>query len=241
MTTVGKTVLVTGANRGIGKALVEEALKRGAKQVYAGTRQPLTHSDERVTPLTLDVTDAEQIKAAVGQVGSLDILINNAGIAAYDDGLSDPAVLDQMLAVNFYGVRDVIQAFLPKLTESGGAVVNNVSVNAFAPLPLIASYSVSKAAVFNLTQSLRAILASRGVSVHAVMTGLADTDMTAGFEVPKSTPQLVAEGVFNGIENGAEDIFPDAMAETMAEGWHNGPGKGLERQYVELYKQFSQQ
>jgi NAD(P)-dependent dehydrogenase (short-subunit alcohol dehydrogenase family) len=232
---------VTGANRGIGKALVEEALKRGAKQVYAGTRQPLTHSDERVTPLTLDVTDAAQIQAAVAQIGSLDILINNAGITAYDDGLGDPAVLDQMMAVNYHAVRDVTQAFLPKLTESGGAVVNNVSVNAFAPLALIASYSVSKAAVFNLTQSLRVILANKGVSVHAIMTGIADTDMTAGVDVPKSTAQAVAEGVFDGIENGEEEIFPDQMSAPMADAWRNGPGKGLEKAYGEMYVQFTQQ
>ena len=165
--TAGKTVLVTGANRGIGRALVEEALKRGAKRVYLGTRQPLTHPDERVTPLTLDVTDSEQIQQAVKQVGELDILINNAGIVAFDD-LSDRAVLDQMFAVNFFGVYDMVHAFLPLLVSSGGAIVNNISVNAFAPFPLVASYSVSKAAAFNLTQSLRTLLAGRGVSVHAV-------------------------------------------------------------------------
>src|SRR5271169_492168 len=93
-----KTILVTGANRGIGKALVEEALNRGAKQVYAGTRQPLAHPDARVTPLTLDVTSAAQIQAAAAQVGSLDILFNNAGVGLYDD-LTDRAALEQHLAV----------------------------------------------------------------------------------------------------------------------------------------------
>src|SRR5258708_38812068 len=99
MTIADKTVLVTGANRGIGQALVEEALRRGAKRVYAGTRQPLVHSDGRVTPVTLDVTDPAQIQAAVAQVESLDVLINNAGIALFDD-LSDPAAIEQHLAVN---------------------------------------------------------------------------------------------------------------------------------------------
>jgi NAD(P)-dependent dehydrogenase (short-subunit alcohol dehydrogenase family) len=240
VTTVGKTVLVTGANRGIGKALVEEALNRGATRVYAGTRQPLTHSDERVVPLTLDVTDAAQIQAAVAQVESLDILINNAGVATYDDGLSDRAAFDQMFAVNLHGVRDVIQAFLPKLVESRGAIVTNVSVNAFAALPLIPAYSVSKAAVFNLMQSLRGILAAQGVSVHSVLTGVADTDMTAGFDFPKAPPQLVAQGIFDGVEKGEDDIFPDPMTQPMAEGWANGPGKALERQYVEIYNQFVQ-
>src|SRR5712672_4298160 len=124
-----KAVLVTGANRGIGNALVEEALRRGVKRVYAGTRQPLSHSDGRVTPLTLDVTNAAQIQAAVERVESLDILINNAGIALYDD-LSDRAALEQHLAVNFYGTYGVTQAFLPLLARSRGAVVNNVSMMA---------------------------------------------------------------------------------------------------------------
>ena len=96
MTIADKAVLVTGANRGIGQALVEEALRRGAKRVYAGTRQPLAHLDGRVTPLTLDVTNAAQIQAAVERVESLDILINNAGLALYDD-LSDRAALEQSL------------------------------------------------------------------------------------------------------------------------------------------------
>src|SRR5438552_3032005 len=143
MTIAGKTVLVTGANRGIGKALVEEALKRGAKRVYAGTRVPLAHTDPRVTPLTLDVTNSAQIQAAVESVESLDVLINNAGLALYDD-LSDRAALEQSLAVNLFGTWGVTQAFLPSLTKSRGAIVNNVSMMAFAPLPLTPAYAVSK-------------------------------------------------------------------------------------------------
>src|SRR5215510_2793002 len=103
-----KTVFITGANRGIGQALVEEALRRGAKRVYAGTRQPLVHSDGRVTPLTLDVTNAAQIQGAVEKVESLDILINNAGLALYDD-LSDRAALERSLTVNLFGTYGVTQ------------------------------------------------------------------------------------------------------------------------------------
>ena len=186
MTIADRAVLVTGANRGIGQALVEEALRRGAKRVYAGTRQPLTHPDGRVTPLTLDVTSAAQIQAAAGKVESLDILINNAGVALYDD-LSDRAALEQQLAVNLFGTYGVTQAFLPLLIRSRGAIVNNLSLNAFAPMPVIPAYSISKAAAFNLTQSLRALLAGRGVRVHAVLTGPTDTDMTRGFDIPKAS------------------------------------------------------
>src|SRR6202011_412336 len=120
------------------------------------------------------------------------ILINNAGLAIYDD-LSNLSVLQQHLAVNLFGTYAVTQAFLPALTRSGGSIVNNLSVNALAPLPLIPAYSISKAAAFSLTQSLRAILASQGVRVHAVLTGPVDTEMSRGLEIPKATPQSVAQ------------------------------------------------
>src|SRR5712691_6684603 len=223
-----RAVLVTGANRGIGQALVEEALRRGAKRVYAGTRQPLAHPDGRVTPLPLDVTSAAQIQAAAGRVESLDVLINNAGLALYDD-LSDRAVLEQHLAVNLFGTYGVTQAFLPLLTGSRGAIVNNVSMMAFAPLPLTPAYALSKAAAFNLTQSLRALLAGRGVRVHAVLTGPTDTDMTRGFEIPKASPESVARAIFDGVEKGEEDIFPDPASGSIAESWLRGPAKSLER------------
>jgi NAD(P)-dependent dehydrogenase (short-subunit alcohol dehydrogenase family) len=233
MTIADKTVLVTGANRGIGAALVEEALNRGAKRVYAGARQPLTHGDGRVTPLTLDVTNAAQIQRAVDEVDSLDILINNAGVALYDD-LSDRAVLERHLAVNLFGAYGVTQAFLPLLTGSKGAIVNNLSANALAPLPLIPAYSISKAAAFNMTQSLRVLVAARGVRVHAVLTGLVDTDMTRGLDIPKASPDTVARGIFDGVENGQEEIFPDPMSESLAQSWRSGAAKALERQYAAL-------
>jgi len=229
MSVTDATILVTGANRGIGQALVEEALRRGARRVYAGTRQPLVHPDARVTPLTLDVTSAAQIQAAVERVGSLDILINNAGVALYDD-LSDRGALEQHLAVNLFGTHGVTQAFLPLLTESGGAIVNNVSLMAIAPLPLTPAYAISKAAAFNLTQSLRALLAGRGVRVHAVLTGPTDTDMTRGFDIPKASAESVARAILDGVENGEEDIFPDAMSKSIADGWRSGVAKALERQ-----------
>jgi NAD(P)-dependent dehydrogenase (short-subunit alcohol dehydrogenase family) len=228
-----RAVLVTGGNRGIGRALVEEALRRGAKRVYAGTREPLAHSDGRVRPLILDVTNAAQIQRAVDKVESLDVLINNAGMALYDD-LSDRSALERHLAVNLFGTYGVTQAFLPLLTRSRGAIVNNLSVNAFAPLPLIPAYSISKAAAFSLTQSLRALLAGRGVRVHAVLTGIVDTDMSRGVELPKASPESVARGIFDGVEKEEEDIFPDPMSESMAESWRSGAAKALERQYAAL-------
>jgi NAD(P)-dependent dehydrogenase (short-subunit alcohol dehydrogenase family) len=233
MTIAGKTVLVTGANRGIGQALVEEALNRGAKRVYAGTRRPLDHPDDRVTQVTLDVTDEAQIQAAVESIESLDILMNNAGLALYDD-LSDRAALEQSLAVNLYGTYAVTQAFVPLLTLSRGAVVNVLSVMSLAPLLTFPSYGVSKAAALSLSQSLRGLLAGRGVSVHAVLAGAVDTDMTRELDVPKASPQSVANAIFDGVENGEEDIFPDPASASMAEGWRSGVAKALEHQFAAL-------
>jgi len=233
MTIADRAVLVTGANRGIGKALVDEALSRGAGRVYAGTRQPLAHPDRRVTPLALDITSAEQIQAVSGQVDALDILINNAGLALYDD-LSDRAALERHLAVNLFGTYGVTQAFLPLLIRSRGAIVNVLSVTAWAALPFIPAYSVSKAAAFSLTQSLRALLAGRGVRVYAVMTGYVDTDMSRGLDIPKASPESVARAIFDGVENGEEEIFPDPMSASMAESWRTGAAKALERQYAAL-------
>jgi NAD(P)-dependent dehydrogenase (short-subunit alcohol dehydrogenase family) len=233
MTIADRTVLVTGANRGIGQALVTEALNRDAKRVYGGTRQPLAHPDGRVTPLTLDVTDQEQVQRAAEQVESLDILINNAGIWLYDD-LSDRAMLKRHLAVNLFGTWAVTQAFLPLLTRSRGVIINNVSLMALAALPLTPAYSVSKAAAFSLTQSLRALLAGRGVTVHAVLTGPVDTDMTRGFDIPKASPQSVARAILDGMEQGEEDIFPDPMSASLAAGWRDGVVKAFERQNAAL-------
>lgn len=225
----GKSVLVTGANRGLGRALVEEALRREARQVYAASRQPFAHADERVTPMIMDVTDATQVTRAVENVASLDILINNAGVQPFDD-LSDPTVIEHALAVNLWGPYRVTQAFLPLLTRSHGTIVNNVSLLALAPLPLVPAYSISKAAAFSLTQSLRALLTSQGVKVHGVLTGPTDTEMTRGLDILKTSPEDVARGIFDGVGNGEEEIFPDSMSRTMAEAWGEGVAKELERQ-----------
>jgi NAD(P)-dependent dehydrogenase (short-subunit alcohol dehydrogenase family) len=231
MDITSKNILITGANRGIGRALVEEALRRGAKHVYAGTRQPLSHADRRVTPLALDVTNAEQIEDAVERIESLDILVNNAGMALYDD-LRDRAALEQSLAVNLYGPYGVTQAFLLSLTRSRGAIVNVLSLAAIAAVPFSPAYSISKAAAFSLAQSLRALLAGRGLSVHVVLPGPVDTDMSRGLDIPKASPESVARAIFDGVEKGEEEIFPDPMSESIAEGWRGGAVKGLQRQFA---------
>jgi NAD(P)-dependent dehydrogenase (short-subunit alcohol dehydrogenase family) len=230
MKITNKAILITGANRGIGRALLDEALRRGAKRVYAATRSPLQHSDKRVTPLTLDVTSAAQIQRAANEVDTLDLLINNAGVAIYDD-LSNLDVIEQHLAVNFFGLLRMTHAFLPQLKRSKGAIVNNLSLAGLAAVPVIPSYSISKAAAFNLTQSLRALLAGQGVTVHAAVLGPVDTDMNRGFNIPKASPESAAQGIFGGLQNGEEDIFPDPASQSIAEGWRTGAVKALERQF----------
>jgi NAD(P)-dependent dehydrogenase (short-subunit alcohol dehydrogenase family) len=224
-----RSVLITGANRGLGQALVEEALKRGAKRVYGGARQPFVHRDSRVTPLIMDVTDTAQIRAAVEKVASLDMLINNAGLSLYED-FSDRAMLDRHLAINLLGPYDLTQAVLPLLTRSRGAIVNVLSLASLAPSPFNPAYSVSKAAAFSMSQALRALLAGQGVRVHAVLPGPLDTEMTRELDIPKASPESAARAIFDGVENEGEEIFPDPMSQTMAEGWRTSALKALERQ-----------
>jgi NAD(P)-dependent dehydrogenase (short-subunit alcohol dehydrogenase family) len=227
----GRRILVTGANRGIGRALVEEALRQNVERIYAGTRRPSTFPDERITPLVLDVTSSAQIKEAVEKIGSLDILFNNAGVAFSDD-LGDRTALERHLAVNLFGTYGVTQAFLPLLIGSGGAIVNILSISALAAFPVVPAYSISKAAAFSLTQSLRALLARRGVRVHCVLAGPVDTEMLRNFNAPKASPESVARAIFDGIMKGDEDIFPDPVSASMAEGWRSGVVKKLELQYA---------
>jgi NAD(P)-dependent dehydrogenase (short-subunit alcohol dehydrogenase family) len=234
-TIADQTVLVTGANRGIGRALLEDALKRGAKRVFAATRQPWAHPDGRVTRLTMDVTNAAQIGEAARQIESLDVLINNAGsYSLHGDDFSDRALLEGHLAVNLFGLYDVTQAFLPLLARSRGAVVNVLSLASLAGVPFTPAYAISKAAAFSLTQSLRTVVAPQGVSVHAVFPGPVDTDMTRGLELPKASAESVARAILDGVEKGDEDILPDPLSASVAENWRSGEAKALERQFAAM-------
>jgi len=238
MTLADKTVLITGANRGIGQALVTEALHRGAARVYAAGRQPFTHPDPRVTTLVLDITDADQIRRAAETVEDLDVLVNNAGVSLNDD-LGDRAILDQHLAVNLFGPHAVTQAFIPALIRSGGAVVNILSLASLVALPFVPSYSVSKAAAFSLTQNLRGLLAPRGVAVHSVLPGPVDTDINRDLDIPKASPQSAAEAIFDGVAKGEEEIFPDPVSRLVAADWEAGAIKAQERFYAAMAAQMA--
>jgi NAD(P)-dependent dehydrogenase (short-subunit alcohol dehydrogenase family) len=223
-----RTVLVTGANRGLGQALVQAALDRGAKRVYAGARRPEPHPDARVVPLALDITDAAQIKAAAEAVEELDVLVNNAGAASYAD-LGDRGELERMLAVGLYGLYDVSQAFRGQLVASQGTVVNVLSASALAPVPVMPAYSIAKAAAYSLTQVLRAVLAPNGVRVHAVLAGPLDTDMSRDLDIPKAAPDVVAAEILDEVADGVEDVFPDPAVAQLAEAWSDSPLKVMER------------
>lgn len=230
MNLANKAILITGTSRGVGRELVNEALRRGAGTVYAGVRRPLKGLDSRIKPVMLDVTDAAQIRAVSDSIESLDVLINNAGVDLHDD-LGERAGIERHLAVNLFGTYGVTQAFLPLLARSRGALVNVLSLAAVAPVPFTPAYSISKAAAHSLTQSLRMLWAPRGVKVHAVLAGPIDTDMTRGLDIPKASPELVARAIFDGLERKEDDIFPDSMSAQIAEEWRNGVVKALEQQF----------
>jgi NAD(P)-dependent dehydrogenase (short-subunit alcohol dehydrogenase family) len=239
-----EVMLVTGANRGLGRELVLAGLKAGAARVYAGARdpeqlQPLVRGSEgRVVPLRIDVTDAESLEAAAQLAPDVSLLFNNAGVVASHGVLSSsPRALEQDFATNFFGVVNTTRAFLPALERAAArrraAIVNILSVVSLSNMPGLGGYSASKAAAFSLTQALRSDLAARGVSVHGVFAGAIDTDMTRGMEMPKASPADVARAIVRGVEANTDDIFPDAMAEGVFETWRRDP-KQLEQQMASM-------
>lgn len=218
----GKTVLITGSNRGLGRALLAAALDGGARRVYAAARKPEAHADSRVVPLSLDITDRALIEAAANSVEELDVLVNNAGAATYAP-IQDRAELERMLAVNLYGSYDVSHAFRHQLVASRGTLVNVLSTAAVAAVPVLPGYSISKAAAYSLTQVLRALLAPDGVRVHAVLAGPMDTEMSQDLAIPKTAPEAVAAEIFAALAAGVEDVFPDPAAAMLGTGWAEAP------------------
>ena len=233
MQITGQTVVVTGANRGLGRSLVQALLDRGASKVYAAARNPASVLDDpRVVALALDLLDHETIAAAARQAADATVLINNASTAAFAAPLdADPATVRKEMQVNYGGTFDVIRAFVPVLERNGGgAIVNLLSLLSLASAPPMAGYSASKAAAHSLTQALRPVLAAKNISVHGVYPAGIDTDMLAGIVAPKTAPRQVAEGVLDGLAAGEEDIFPDPNATAMAATWRSDP-KAFERAF----------
>ena len=237
----GSVALVTGANRGIGRAITEALLERGAKKVYAAARDPKTletltgQYGDRVVPVQLDVTDAEHVARAVEKANDVDLLINNAGVAQATEltGSSTLAQARHEMEVNYFAPLTLLQGFAEGLASRGGGVVNVSSIAGLTNFPLFPTYSASKAAVHSLTQGSRALLASKGVAVFGVYPGPVDTDMAKDIPMDKTSPQEVAGTILDAVEAGKEDIFPDPFAVQFGEQFHSSP-KASEEQIAAM-------
>jgi NAD(P)-dependent dehydrogenase (short-subunit alcohol dehydrogenase family) len=235
----GAVALVTGANRGIGRALTEALFSRGARKVYATARNPeglRGLRDERLVSLRLDVTDADQIRAAGDAASDVELVFNNAGVVLAT-GIADSTVVDQArreMEVNYFGPLQLIHRLAPTLARNGGgAVVNIGSAAGLTNLPFFPTYSASKAALHSLTQAARVLLQAQGTSVFGVYAGPVDTDMTRELALPKTSPRDVAFAILDGIEAGQEDIFPDPFAVDFGRQFGSSP-KASERQVAAM-------
>lgn len=230
----GCTALVTGANRGIGAAFVEALLSRGAGRIYAAARagHPASPADARVVPIQLDVTDDAQVAAAAARCRDVGLLINNAGVNFNAGLLAAPTIDHARLEIetNYLGTLRMCRAFAPVLgANGGGCIVNMISILGLVQLPLMGSLAASKAALWSLTQGVRAELAKQGTLVVGVLPGAVETRMTEGVPVPKIKPAEVARAALDAVASGTEETYPSQMAE----GWlaqHRADPKALEKE-----------
>lgn len=221
------TVLVTGANRGLGQEFARQALAAGAKKVYAAARDPSTVTLPGVIPVRLDVTDAEGAAALARELGDVDLVINNAGIADFGGVIEEgsDAKLRRMLETNVFGMLNVSRAFAPVLGRNGGgALLNVLSVASWISAPMLASYAVTKAAAWSLTNALRNELAGQQTQVLALHVGFIDTDLTRGIEAPKLSVDFVVERGYAALEVGAAEVAIDELSQAVKRGLSAEPG-----------------
>lgn len=235
-----KIALVTGANGGIGGALVKALLDKGAAKVYAAARTTaavaalVQQHGARVVAVQLDVTDPSSVAAAAQQCPDLDLLINNAGVNRCTWFTAPTAMQSarEEMEVNYFGTLAMCRAFAPLLASRGGGAIANVcSIIGLVNLPINGTYCASKAAGHSLLQGLRAELAPRNIQVVGVYPGPVDTKMTAGQEMDKTTPEQVVAAIVAGLENGDQDIFPDPMSQ--------GVYAGLQKDAKQVEKEFA--
>ena len=242
-----KVALVTGANRGIGEAIVEALIGAGAAKVYAAARNTidltalLQRFDGKVIPLQLDVTNEAEVRVAAQTATDVDLLVNNAGVAAKIGGdFTDPDWLIQgrsEMEVNFFGTLRMAQMFAPVLkANGGGALVNIGSIASLVNFPLFVSYSASKAATHSITQAARILLKAQGTQVFGVYPGPIDTRMAADVPLPKVSAMHAALQIIQGLELGQEEIFPDPLGQQMGSAYVSDP-KGLERMVMGMVGQ----
>ncbi|WP_410786416.1 SDR family oxidoreductase [Kribbella sp. C-35] len=213
MTTLeGAVVLVTGGQRGIGKAIVDDLLTRGAAKVYATARTPKPSTDPRVVPLPLEITDQASIDALAAAAPDVTVLINNAGASSPDSYLDAPVEdVRAVFEANFFGPLQLTRAFVPIIERNGGGHL----LNAHSALSWVArhgAYSATKAAFWLQTNAIRLELLNRGIGVTGLHMGYVDTDMTTAVTAPKSRPEDIAKHALDGIESGAYEVLADDTA-----------------------------
>jgi NAD(P)-dependent dehydrogenase (short-subunit alcohol dehydrogenase family) len=228
--------LVTGANRGIGRAIVQQLLAQGAKHVYAAARTPAGFTEAtNLTEVRLDVTKTPMIERAAARCADVNVLINNAGVLLGQALLGAPNrdAAEAEMCVNYFGTLHMCRAFAPVLAHNGGgAIVNVLSILARVNLPTVGSYSASKAAALSLTQGIRGELAVQGTLVIGVMPAFVDTAMASRVTLPKLPPQAVAEAILIALRDGIEDVYPGYAAEVAAQ--LERDGKAVERQFAKM-------
>ena len=214
----GSAALVSGANRGLGRAFARELVSRGAARVYGAARQPAQVTEPGVTPIALDITDPDRVAAVAKECADVSLLVNNAGVLKYSTFIGAPN-LDGARAemeTNYFGTLAMCRAFAPVLAANGGgAVVNMLSITSFYTNPFNASYGASKAAGWSMTNGVRLELHHQGTLVVAVHAGFIDTDMAALTDAPKISPESVARQVFDAVEAGQIEVLADERTRTV--------------------------
>jgi NAD(P)-dependent dehydrogenase (short-subunit alcohol dehydrogenase family) len=221
------TVLITGANRGIGLAFARAALARGARKVYAGARNPSSVTLPGVAPIRLDVNSPADVTSAAQQASDVTLVINNAGIAQYGGVLAADAEASvrQQLETNVFGVLRVGRAFAPVLAANGGgALLNVASVASWVTMPALAAYAITKSATWSLSNGLRNELRGQGTQELTLHMGFVDTDMTQGIEMPKSRPEDIVDRALDALEAGADEVLADDMTQHVKLGLSDQPG-----------------
>jgi NAD(P)-dependent dehydrogenase (short-subunit alcohol dehydrogenase family) len=224
-------VLVTGANRGLGREFARQALAQGAAKVYAGARDPASIDLPGVIPVRLDVNDADQVAAAVAACPDVTLVVNNAGIAAPGNLLAGDSIgqLQRMLDTNLFGVLRVSQAFAPVLARNGGgAFLNVLSVASWISSSFLGAYAVTKSAVWSLSNGLRIALRDQGTQVLGLHVGFIDTDLTRGIDLPKLTPAFVVEQAYAGLVAGKSEVLVDEISQKAKQGVAAEPGLYLD-------------
>ncbi|HEY2926544.1 SDR family oxidoreductase [Piscinibacter sp.] len=225
------TVLITGANRGLGLAFAREAQARGARKVYAAARDPASVTLAGVIPIKLDVTSPDDITVAARECGDVTLLINNAGVAATGGFLADTSVASAQrhLDTNVFGPLRMTQAFAPVLAaHGGGAILNVLSISSWISGPLLGVYGMSKSAAWAMTNGTRIELLNQHTQVLALHVGFIDTDLTRGFDVPKLAPDAVARTALDALEAGASEVLADDLTRQVHAGLSADPAVYLQ-------------